>query len=240
MGACVICAQPIGARPGGADRLLARGDEELNAGHYAAARQLYLSALAHNSNDVSVLLKIAKAEDKIGDLDSAIKRARLATQIEPKNIDGHLELARYLEANRDPKAAELQYERAVELFKDQKEATSVEDKAIRMLIDLDDLERADRLSFTWLKENKKSAECHFNRGIVLSESEKPERQLEAIKEFTQVLNLDADFNRAHYRLALLYLKTGEKDLAKKELEIFIKSNPPQDQLADAKDKLAHL
>src|SRR5262249_7630348 len=162
--------------------------EELSVGHYGAARQIYLSALAHNNSDVSVLLKISKAEEKIGDLDSAIKRARLATQIEPRNIDGHLELGRYLEANREAKAAELQFERAVELFKDPKDATSIEGRAIQLLIDLDDLERADRLSLSWLKENKKSAECHFNRGIVLSQSEKSSRQEEAIKEFTQTLD----------------------------------------------------
>src|SRR5262249_5948566 len=135
--ACAICGNGVDVRAaGGVDRLVARGDEELSVGHYGAARQIYLSALAHNNSDVAVLLKISKAEEKIGDLDSAIKRARLATQIEPRNIDGHLELGRYLEANREAKAAELQFERAVELFKDPKDATSIEGRAIQLLIDL--------------------------------------------------------------------------------------------------------
>ncbi|PWT95230.1 MAG: hypothetical protein C5B53_11720 [Candidatus Melainabacteria bacterium] len=222
------------------EALLARGDGELRAGHYAIARRCYLSALAYERDNVKILLKAAQAEEKIGDLDSAIKRARLVTQIDPKNVDGHAALGRYLEANRDPKAAELQYERAIELSKDQSEATSLEGKAIRLLIDLDDLDRADRLSLSCLKGNKKNAESHYFRGLVLSKSERQPRMQEALKEFQQTLALAPECNAVHYQSALLYLKLGQKDEATQELKTFIKNNPPKNELEEAKGRLEQI
>jgi tetratricopeptide (TPR) repeat protein len=237
----ILVAQPNSFSAQNAiDRLVLRGDDEFKAGHFQAARSCYLSAMAHNANDVAILLKVAKAEAKIGDLDSAIKRARLATQIEPKSVDSHTELARYLEVNRDPKSAELQYERAIDLIDDPKEAKPFESKAIQMLIDLDDLEKADRLSQIWLKANKKDADCHFNRGLVLSQSEKPSRLNEAAKEFKQALALDVDHNSAHYRLGLVYLKLDDKDAAKEELQNFIKGNPTPQELKEAKERIEQL
>jgi tetratricopeptide (TPR) repeat protein len=239
--ACVLAANQMKAGAASeVEALLAHGDSELRGGHYSIARQYFLSALAYDRDNAEVLLKVAQAEAKLGDLDSAIKRARLVTQIEPKYVDGHRQLGRYLEANRDPKAAELQYERAMELTKDQSEATSLEGKAIGLLIDLDDLDRADRLSLSSLKGNKKNAECHFFRGLVLSKSEREGRMQDALKEFKQTLALAPQCNIAHYQSALLYLKLGQKDEAKQELETFIKNHPPKDQLEEAKDKLENL
>lgn len=238
---CVVSAFATHAYAGTAvEQLLQHGDDQMRAGHYSNARQYYLSALAYDRDSVKVQLKVAQAEAKIGDLDAAIKRARLVTQIEPKNVDGHKELGRYLEANRDPKAAELQYERAIELSDDPSDVISLEAKAVRLLIDNDDLERADRLSLWCLKGNKKIAECHFLRGLVLAQSEKDARMQEGLKEFKQTLTLDPSRNSAHYQTALIYQKLGAKDAARQEFEFFIKGKPPKTELEDAKDRQARL
>ena len=220
--------------------LVTKGDTEMAAGHFANARNCYTSALARDPNNVTIILKASKAEEKIGDLDGAIRRARFATKLEPKNADAHAVLGQFLQANRDERAAELQYECAAELSKGDELASQYERKAIELMIACDDLERADKLSLSWLKANGKDADRHFNRGLVLAQSERAERQQEAIKELTKTLLLAPAYNRAHYQLALLYLKLDEKEKAKTELKTFINNNPDEPELKEAKEKLVQL
>lgn len=204
------------------------------------AVKIYLSALAHDPNNVRLLLMVAKSQEQLGDLDQAIMRARLATQIEPGNVQAHLQLGQSLQANRDPKAAELQYERVLDLTINDNVAAAARKKVVDLLVELDDLERADRLSRLWVKKHDKDADCHFNRGLVLSQSEKTANLQEALKEFKKCLLLAPDYNMAHYQQALLYLKQNETELARTELKVFINSNPPPQELEQAKAKLAQL
>jgi tetratricopeptide (TPR) repeat protein len=54
-------------------------------------------------------------------------------------------------------------------------------------------------------------------GILLDEQQ---RYAEAIRELQRATRLQPDLSQAHYRLSQLYRRTGQKDLAAKELEIF--------------------
>jgi tetratricopeptide (TPR) repeat protein len=216
------------------------GDAALSQGHYGIARRLYANCLVEDPNNVQVLIKLAHAEEQIGDLDQAIARGRLACQLAPKRVDAHMALASFLEANRDDKAAELQYERALELRPQAETACLAQGRIVALLIKLDSVDQADRLSKDWLHKDNKSPDCHFNRGLVLSQSAKPENWQEAASEFKKTLLLSPDLNRAHYQLALLDLKRGDKRSAKEELETFIKSDPKGNELVKAKELLTGL
>jgi len=222
------------------DRLIGRGDEELTAGHYSSARRFYLSALAYDANNARMLLKVAEAEEKMGNLDQAIRRTRLVTQLEPNSIQAHLQLAQFFEADRDKKAAELQYERIVDLAKSDDQVSAACDKVTSLLIDLGDLERADQLSRAWLRKYGKSADSHFNRAFVLSHSSKAKNLETAAKEYHKCLTLAPDYNRAHYQLGLFYLDLGDTAQAKEELKRFINNRPSQAELEQAQGQLSQL
>ncbi len=59
-------------------------------------------------------------------------------------------------------------------------------------------------------------EAHFQLGVLYQDQQKYQ---DAIREFKQTLNLRPDFNRAHYRLFLLYSRTHQKQLADQHLAI---------------------
>jgi tetratricopeptide (TPR) repeat protein len=59
-------------------------------------------------------------------------------------------------------------------------------------------------------------EAHFQLGVLYQDQEK---YPDAIRELNQTLILRPDFNRAHYRLFLLYSRTHQKQLADQHLAI---------------------
>ena len=59
-------------------------------------------------------------------------------------------------------------------------------------------------------------ETHFQLGVLYQDQQK---YSDAIREFNQTLTLRPDYNRAHYRLFLLYSRTHQKQLADQHLAI---------------------
>ena len=64
--------------------------------------------------------------------------------------------------------------------------------------------------------NPRLYEAHFQLGVLYQNED---RYVDAISEFNQTVKLCPDFNQAHYRLALLYNRTHQKELAEKHLAI---------------------
>jgi tetratricopeptide (TPR) repeat protein len=222
------------------DALRALGDAELDRGHFDKAKSYYLDAYYCNTTDARNMLGLAKVSEKKGDLDDAIKRARLAAQNEPGNPNVHFVVGTYLEENQDFRGAELQYERAVELTKSKDESVLFSSKAIQSLVQLEDFEKADKLSKTWLKEHAKYAQSHYDRGLVLMHSDKTPNQEEALKQFAKALDLDPKLNIVHYQLGVLNGKIGQKETALKELNTFIESHPTAKELKLAQTQIEKL
>ena len=59
-------------------------------------------------------------------------------------------------------------------------------------------------------------EAHYQLGILYQDQQKYE---DAIREFNQTIKLRPDYNRAHYRLVLMYTRTHQKQLADEHLAI---------------------
>jgi Flp pilus assembly protein TadD len=57
----------------------------------------------------------------------------------------------------------------------------------------------------------------FELGVLLAEQD---RQAEAIEHLRRATALDPSLSQAHYRLAQLYQRTGQQDLAARELQTF--------------------
>src|SRR5262249_47481600 len=115
-------------------------------------------------------------------------------------------LAAFARAN--PKNALAQFHYAMNLWKGQ---SSPPDEA--------GLQRVEKLLEEAVTLDRKLAKGFLELGILLSD----ERGFkEAIAELQRAAELEPDLAQAHYRLAQAYQRTGQKELADKELEIFAK------------------
>ncbi len=217
------------------------GDIAVAAGQLKEARQYFLKSLVLRTGNAAVLTKLAYVFERLGNLDEAIKKARLATIADPESFEAHQLLGRYLEMDRDFKAARLQYERALEVKPPDREKESIYGPLLRVLLKADLQENADKLSKRWLKENPKSATCHYNRAWVLTQLGDPEAShQEAVDEYRLALDLDPQLCQAHYNLALLLIGQGRSHQAEEALEIFLEKRPEDPDAEKARELLAKL
>jgi tetratricopeptide (TPR) repeat protein len=221
------------------DQLLL-GETQLANKEYAQAKETLTRLSLSHPHDLELELITAKAMEQAGDLDNAIKKAREATGNFPDSASAHLALGRYLEMNRDYKAALLQYERVLELKPSESLKASLYGPYLRTLVNLNELPEADKLSKKWAQENAERADCHFNRAWVLTRLNSEDRLTEAVSEYRKAIASDPKQTSVHYNLALLLHKLKRNEEARFELEHFVKSAPDDPDANQARQLLSKL
>lgn len=239
-GAFAVSEDTLKRWPGDWRAVLLSGDALAAKGDFRAARNRYQKVLLLLPNDADVLLKLASASAQLGDLDDALKRSRQAAVLAPESADGHLALGRYLEMNREERAAQVQLERTLELDPPLAVKEATFGPLLRVLATLNKLDEADKLSRKWAQAYANSASCHYNRAWVASQLKGTDRASEAIQEYRKALALDKSLVSAHYNLALLLVKQGQSNEACQELERFIKLAPLDPDLPNARKLLAQI
>ncbi|SRR5579875_49960 len=239
-GALTVSEDTVKRWPADSRAIVLSGDAHAAAGDYRAARARYQKALLVMPNDPRILLKEAEAAQLSGDLDDALKRARQATVVAPEAAEAHLALGRYLEMNREEHAAELQFERALELGPPAPTRLSVYGPLLRVLVAMNRFDQADKLSKKWVSDNPDSADCHFNRAWLVSQLTGPHHLEEAVSEYRKALAANGKLAQAHYNLALLLLKQGNNLAAARELKSFIQEAPQDPDVGKARQLLAEL
>jgi tetratricopeptide (TPR) repeat protein len=233
-------AQLVGRDEARAQSLCQQAEAEANAGDYQSAKKHYVEANLYWPGNAKILIKLGDVEDKRGDLDEAIRRGRIAIQYEPEDANAHLHLASYLEKNQDLRGAELQYERTLDLYSKKSDPAPLYNKITSLLLDLDELEKADKLTKEWTGKHDESADCHYDRGLVFSRSEKPARLEESVKQFSKALLIEPRLSIAHYQLGLVLSKLDRKDEAREHLNRYILTKPSEAELKLAKQALDRL
>jgi tetratricopeptide (TPR) repeat protein len=238
--ATLLC-QFVARDEGKAKKLCESGEEEIKRGNLDKATAFYTEANLFNPTSGQVMLGLARIADRRGDLDEAIKKARAAAQFDQDSVNTHMVLGGYLERNQEFIAAALQYERAIDLTKVKDEQIPLCNKVTSLLIEADEFERTDMLTKAWVSQHPKSADVHYDRGLLLAHSTKLPKRKEAVKELDKALALEPRLNIAHYQLGLVLVKLDDKERAEKELSTFINNHPSdQEKVKRAQDTLERL
>jgi len=82
-----------------------------------------------------------------------------------------------------------------------------------------------------------AADRHFDRGVELFDAGDLET---AAVEFEEVLKLDPERARAHYRLGLCYVNSGDNAKAREHLQTFVELAPDDSEAAAAREMISFL
>jgi len=223
-----------------AQRLCQQAQAELNAGDLSNAKKHYVEANLYWPGNAKILISIGDVEEKRGDLDEAIRRGRQAIEYEPNSANAHLHLGNYLEKNQDLRGAELQYERTLDLSSPKEDPAPLLNKITSLLVQLEEYERADKITKEWTGKHSESADCHYDRGLILSYSQKPAKLEESAKQFAKALLIEPRLSIAHYQLGLVLTKLDRKEEALAHLNRYIATKPSESELKLAKQAIERL
>lgn len=175
-------------------------------------------------NSARLAIGLGMALYSRGNYDDAVKSLLRATDLDPSDSRAYVFLSKAYDSSpnqaedviqRFRRFAELQpqnpralYYYAISLWKGRR----IEDTAL-------DLNQIEALLKKAVALDPGYAEAHQQLGNLYSDQKK---YAQAIPEYTQALERNADLVDAHYRLGQAYVRTGQKDRAQEHFEIYQK------------------
>jgi tetratricopeptide (TPR) repeat protein len=196
------------------------GNNLLQLRAFEEADQVFTAAIARHPQSARLHVGLGIAHYSRGQYEHAVKSFCQAADLAPSDprpyqFLGEMygvvpalsreiteRLARFAKAQ--PRNALAQFHYAMSLWKGEAAAQA-------------DLRQVEALLRRAVTLDRKLAKGFLELGILLSDQQ---RYKEAILELQQATRIEPDLAQAHYRLAQAYQRTGQKDLAAKELEIF--------------------
>jgi tetratricopeptide (TPR) repeat protein len=226
-------AAVLAQAPGRADLLALRATLLGNAGRFADARAAADQALAVNADEPLAHVALGLARRGSGDFKGAIESFDRALALDASLSEAGYLAAQTLIVSGDVAGGKQRLEQLVRIYPDH--APALNDLAWMLAEEGSDLARAGRLAEQASRLDGR-AEMLDTFGYVRL---KQERFEEAARAFRRSLDKNAGYATARYHLALALDRSGDRDGAKKELELALASGAfPQ---ADAaKSELARL
>ena len=175
-----------------------------------------------------------------GNYDDAVKSLIRAADLNPSDPSCYIFLSRAYDSSPSqaddviqrfrrfselqPRNAKALYYYAMSLWKGKR----AEDPSL-------DLHQIETLLKKSIELDPELAEAYLQLGNLYSGQRK---YAEAIPEYVRALELNSNLADAHYRLAQAYVRTGQKDLAQAQFQIYQKMN--EQQLADLEKQRAEI
>jgi tetratricopeptide (TPR) repeat protein len=205
------------------------GDVAIEEKNYRIAIDLLTPVAGKDAVDPIALLKIADAYNRLGDLDTAIKKATLATNNFPDDPNAHIALGKYYLANKEFLGAKLQFERTMELNPPLAIKKTMFVPYLKTLDAMNNYKGMQDVTSSWCKSYPKQSICHFNRAWALEMCAKTAKEPkegeklseEAITEYEKAVDLEPSNLSANYNLALILKKNKRRDEAIKRLRAFL-------------------
>jgi tetratricopeptide (TPR) repeat protein len=198
------------------------GNNLLQLRAFEEAAQVFSAAIARHPQSARLHVGAGIAQYSRGQYEDAVKSFCQAADLAPSDprpyqflgemygvapaLGGEVtrRLAGFAKAH--PRNALAQFHYAMNLWKGQPSAPQPAD-----------MRRVEALLRQAVTLDRRFAKGFLELGILLSDER---RYKEAIQELQRATRLEPDLAQAHYRLAQAYQRTGQKELADKELEIF--------------------
>jgi tetratricopeptide (TPR) repeat protein len=198
------------------------GDGLLQLRASGPAAEVFTAAVARHPGSARLLVGLGIAQYSRGDYRDAVESFCDAADLAPSDprpyqflgemygvsaeVAGEVStrLGRFVQTH--PKNALAHFHYAMSLWKGENQAPAA-----------DDLRRIEALLKRAVLLDPRLTRGFFELGVLLAEQE---RYPEAIEHFRRASSLQPSLSQAHYRLAQLYQRTGQKALAAKELDAF--------------------
>jgi tetratricopeptide (TPR) repeat protein len=198
---------------------------------YQEADQVFTAGLERHAQSARLHVGLGIAQYSRGQHEAAVKSFCRAADLTPSDprpyqflgemygvvpaMAGEItpRLARFAKAH--PRNGLAQFQYAMSLWKGQPESSP-------------DLRQVETLLRRAVTLDHTLAKAFLQLGILLADQQ---RYAEAIPQLQSAVRLETDLAQAHYRLAQVYQRTGQKALAAKEFEIFerLKARTPRQE-----------
>ncbi len=188
---------------------------------YEPASQIFSNGVARYPGSSKMRIGMGIALYSRGQYDDAVKSLCEAVDLEPSDPRPYFFLGKMYDVSTamadevtrrladfvslHPKSALAHYYYALSLWKGQRSQDEV------------NLDRIESLLRSAVDLDPQLSEAHFQLGILFAAQQKP---VEAIREYEMAIKFQPDFADAHYRLGQAYQRTGQKDRAKAQFEIY--------------------
>ncbi len=204
------------------------------------AIEVFKDAAERYPNSPRIAVGLGMAFYAHGNYDDAVKSLIRAADLNPSDPSCYLFLSRAYDSSPSqadeviqtfrrfselqPRNAQALFYYAMSLWKGKR----AEDPSL-------DFGQIESLLKKSIELDPKLADAHLQLGNLYSDERK---YAEAVPEYVRALELDAGLADAHYRLGQAYVRTGHRDLAQQQLQVYQKMN--DQQLADVERQRAEI
>jgi tetratricopeptide (TPR) repeat protein len=216
--------------PGNDDYRRALADVEYRAGRFQDARMQWEQLAGKNPNSAEVQLRLGEVLNRLGDKQAALPRFRKAHELQPSNLGAAAGLALVLHQTGQTDQARAVYEDVLKL--DPENVQAMNNLAYLKAEEGLDLDQALGLAQRALRRAPNDPNISDTLGLIYI---RKKLTVQAVHLLQDLVARAPDNPAYHLHLAMALYDTGEKELAKKELEAAQRHKPSAAEQAKIKE-----
>ena len=202
---------------------------------YDQAIQIFQALLVKEPKSADLLLRLAESYRRKGDLNAAIDTFRRCSQAAPSDPTPLLQLGLLMEGTGRRDQAQPIYEQILRIKPDH--AVALNNLAFIKADKGIDLDQALTMAQRARQQQPASPDFADTLGWIYIKKNLPQ---EAVNIFTDLVTKAPANPTYHYHYGMALLQKGDKSLARHELEMAIKNNPPLDERVEIQKMLQKL